>query len=101
MFNIVDTTGGGKIDFWIFKHEDFNVSRFERKYEENILGFKMNVSAPEDTILAKLHWIKKYVKVKSILYMHCVFMNCNSMCLIKSILMNGQKNCRWKICLKN
>lgn len=60
MFNIIDTTGGGKIDFWIFKDEDFNISRFQRKYEEKILGFKMNVSAPEDTILAKLNWIKKY-----------------------------------------
>lgn len=60
MFNIIDTTGGGKIDFWIFKDEDFDTSRFSRKYEESILGFKMNISAPEDTILSKLYWIKKY-----------------------------------------
>ncbi len=59
MFNVIDTTGGGKIDFWIFNDEDFDKSRFARKYEENILGFKMEVSAPEDTILAKLRWAKE------------------------------------------
>jgi hypothetical protein len=59
MFNVIDTTGGGKIDFWIFKDEDFDISRFSRKYEESVLGFKMIVSAPEDTILAKLRWSKE------------------------------------------
>ena len=30
----------------------------QRKYEENVFGFAMNVSSAEDTILAKLRWMK-------------------------------------------
>lgn len=58
MFNLIDTTGGDKIDFWILTDEDFDKSRFTRKYEEEMPGFKMKVSAPEDTILSKLRWAK-------------------------------------------
>lgn len=58
MFNLLDTTEGDKIDFWILTQEPFDVSRFRRKLEENALGFSMKVSSPEDTILAKLRWAK-------------------------------------------
>lgn len=58
MFNLIDTNEGDKIDFWILTNEAFDISRFERKYEENIFGFNMKVSMPEDTILAKLKWAK-------------------------------------------
>lgn len=56
MFNLIDTTEGDKIDFWILTDESYDISRFDRKYEENVFGFAMKVSAPEDTILAKLRW---------------------------------------------
>lgn len=58
MFNLLDTTEGDKIDFWILTNEPFDKSRFERKYEESVFGFKMKISQPEDTILAKLKWAK-------------------------------------------
>ena len=58
MFNLIDTTEGDKIDFWILTKDPFDESRFERKYKENIFGFDMKVSSPEDTILAKLRWAK-------------------------------------------
>ena len=58
MFNLLDTTEGDKIDFWILTQEPFDVSRFRRKLEENAFGFAMKVSSPEDTILAKLRWAK-------------------------------------------
>jgi hypothetical protein len=58
MFNLLDTTEGDKIDFWILTDEPFDTSRFERKYEETVFGFKMKISQPEDTILAKLKWAK-------------------------------------------
>lgn len=58
MFNLLDTNEGDKIDFWILTNEPFDTSRFERKYEENVFGFKMKISKPEDTILAKLRWAK-------------------------------------------
>lgn len=56
MFNLLDTTEGDKIDFWILTDNPFDQSRFARKYEEIILGFSMKISTPEDTILMKLHW---------------------------------------------
>jgi hypothetical protein len=38
--------------------EPFDQSRFARKREEVVLGMKLKVSVPEDTILAKLRWAK-------------------------------------------
>ena len=58
MFNLIDTQEGDKIDFWILTNGTFDKSRFERKYEEDVLGIKMKISKPEDTILAKLLWAK-------------------------------------------
>lgn len=58
MFNLIDTTAGDKIDFWILTEEPFDKSRFDRKYVENVYGFDMKISSPEDTILAKLRWAK-------------------------------------------
>ncbi|MBX2921108.1 MAG: hypothetical protein KF746_02865 [Chitinophagaceae bacterium] len=58
MFNLLDTDEGDKIDFWILTSEPFDVSRFERKYEELVFGIQMKISRPEDTILAKLRWAK-------------------------------------------
>ncbi|MEP7144421.1 MAG: hypothetical protein ABI707_16165 [Ferruginibacter sp.] len=56
MFNLLDTTEGDKVDFWILTNESFDQSRFARKYEEKVLGLSMKISRPEDTILMKLHW---------------------------------------------
>ncbi len=56
MFNIIDTNEGDKIDFWMLTDEPFDQSRFSRKYTEDIMGFSIQVSSPEDTILAKLRW---------------------------------------------
>ncbi len=56
MFNLLDTTEGDKIDFWILTQEPFDASRFQRKIKEHALGMVMQVSSPEDTILAKLRW---------------------------------------------
>ena len=56
MFNIIDTNEGDKIDFWMLTDEPFDQSRFSRlKYaEEDVMGFSIQVSSPEDTILAKV-----------------------------------------------
>src|SRR5215210_1932872 len=58
MFNLLDTTEGDKVDFWILTDEPFDQSRFARKYEEKVLGVSMKMSTPEDTILMKLRWAK-------------------------------------------
>lgn len=56
MFNLLDTTEGDKIDFWILTDDLFDQSRFARKQTENLLGISMKISSPEDTILMKLRW---------------------------------------------
>jgi len=58
MFNLLDTTEGDKVDFWMLTNEPFDQSRFARKYEEKMLGVPMKISSPEDTILMKLRWAK-------------------------------------------
>jgi len=58
-FNIICVKEGGKVDFWILKDEPFDRSRFSRKYTEEFMGFRMEVSSAEDTILAKLRWAKE------------------------------------------
>jgi len=56
MFNVIDATEGGKVDFWMLTEEPFDRSRFRRRIRERALGFEFEVSSPEDTILAKLRW---------------------------------------------
>ncbi|NPV54219.1 MAG: hypothetical protein HPY71_11985 [Firmicutes bacterium] len=58
MFNLLDVNEGIKVDFWMLTDDPFDKSRFSRKYVEDVLGIRMKVSSPEDTILAKLRWAK-------------------------------------------
>ena len=58
MFNLIDVTTGDKVDFWILTNAPFDRSRFSRKYVEEVMGMRIAVSSPEDTILAKLRWAK-------------------------------------------
>lgn len=56
MFNLIDTSENDKVDFWILTNEPFDFSRFQRRKQEEVFGQKMTISAPEDTIIAKLKW---------------------------------------------
>jgi hypothetical protein len=56
MFNLLDLVSGDKVDFWILTDAPFDRSRFARKQPVNILDLSFAISAPEDTILMKLHW---------------------------------------------
>ena len=58
MANLIELKGGDKVDFWILTNELFDQSRFSRKYSEKFMGIGMQVSSPEDTILAKLRWAR-------------------------------------------
>lgn len=58
VFNVIDTQDGDKIDFWMLTDSEFDNTRFTRRYGEDVFGIRMNVSSPEDTILAKLNWAK-------------------------------------------
>jgi predicted nucleotidyltransferase len=58
MFNLLHMEEGDKVDFWMVTDEPFDVSRFGRRRKEEVLGMSLDVSTPEDTILAKLRWGK-------------------------------------------
>ncbi|MDD5747695.1 MAG: hypothetical protein PHP64_01360 [Actinomycetota bacterium] len=58
MFNLIDINEGLKVDFWVLTDEPFDRSRFSRRLTEEVLGIKLRVSSPEDTILQKLKWAK-------------------------------------------
>jgi len=58
MFNLIYVPEGDKVDFWILTDEPFDRSRFARRRREIVLGEELVISAPEDTILAKLRWAK-------------------------------------------
>lgn len=56
MFNLIDTVGGDKIDFWALTDDQFDRSRFARRIRTCAFGTEVAVSSPEDTILQKLRW---------------------------------------------
>jgi hypothetical protein len=56
MFNLLDVLGGDKVDFWILTTEPFDCSRFSRRRRQTVEATQIDVSTPEDTILAKLRW---------------------------------------------
>jgi len=56
MFNLLDLAQGDKVDFWILTDEPFDQSRFHRKRVVEVLGLRLAISTPEDTILMKLRW---------------------------------------------
>jgi hypothetical protein len=58
MFNLIDVKEGYKVDFWVLTNAPFDQSRFSRRISEEFMGLSMQVSSPEDTILAKLRWAK-------------------------------------------
>jgi hypothetical protein len=44
------------VDFWLLTDDPFDRSRFGRRRVAEILGQRIAVSTPEDTILMKLRW---------------------------------------------
>ncbi|MBI5804667.1 hypothetical protein HZA73_01325 [candidate division TA06 bacterium] len=58
MFNVIETASGDKIDFWLLTEDPFDRERFARRRREEVFGFPVYVSSPEDTIMMKLRWAK-------------------------------------------
>lgn len=56
MFNLLDTTGGDKVDFWVLKDHPFDQECFAHRQAVDAGGMRLMVSRPEDTILQKLRW---------------------------------------------
>lgn len=59
MFNVIDPTSGLKIDFWILKHDAYDMERFRRRQKQQVLGHAVSMPSPEDVILSKLLWYKE------------------------------------------
>jgi hypothetical protein len=59
MFNVVDAGAGWKADLIILKDRPFSLREFSRKVPATILGTKVAVVSPEDSILSKLEWSKE------------------------------------------
>ncbi|HBC45561.1 MAG TPA: hypothetical protein DEO84_01015 [candidate division Zixibacteria bacterium] len=57
LFNLIDVNGGDKVDFWLLTNDPFDRSRFSRATIEQVFGYGMRISTPEDTILMKLKWL--------------------------------------------
>ena len=55
-FNFIDGETGIKVDFWVFKNDPFDRSRFKRKVAKKIAGQRIYFTSPEDLILIKLRW---------------------------------------------
>ncbi|MCY7350194.1 MAG: hypothetical protein LH606_05950 [Cytophagaceae bacterium] len=58
MFNLIDTTSGNKIDFWLLTFDAFDISRFGRRLRVPLFGNDVFIASPEDAILSKLRWSK-------------------------------------------
>jgi len=58
MVNLMDITGGDKVDFWMLPDSPYDKVCFSRRYVEDVVGIKVYVQRPEDTILSKLRWVK-------------------------------------------
>jgi len=56
MFNLLDTTEGDKVDFWLLTDDAFDRNRFARRRRAAFDELTIPVSSPEDTILMKLRW---------------------------------------------
>jgi hypothetical protein len=56
MFNLLDNSGGDKVDFWVLKPDAFDQQCFARRYLRKVAGIDVFISQPEDTIVAKLRW---------------------------------------------
>ena len=59
MFNLLVAETNDKVDFWMLKDTPFDRSCFARKYPEDFEDIWLQISMPEDTILAKLRWAKE------------------------------------------
>ena len=57
MFNVIDSSSGNKLDFWMLTDTEFDKSRFARRQRINALGLDNFIATtPEGAILSKLRW---------------------------------------------
>jgi hypothetical protein len=57
-FNVIDFSGGWKVDFVIRKGRPFSRTEFDRRREVEFAGLQMPIASAEDVVIAKLEWAK-------------------------------------------
>lgn len=61
MFNLIDSTSGNKVDFWLLTNDLFDQTRFARRRNAEVLGLdNFYVTTPEDTILRRIPYSASY-----------------------------------------
>ncbi|MCJ7740965.1 nucleotidyl transferase AbiEii/AbiGii toxin family protein [Candidatus Microgenomates bacterium] len=65
-FDILHLDSGIKIDFWLVKQTDFDLSKLKRGENITLYGQKIHLVSPEDLILTKLLWCKQIRSEKHI-----------------------------------
>ena len=58
-FNVIDMATAWKADLIVRKARPFSVEEMRRRVEADLLGTRVFVASPEDTIISKLEWAKQ------------------------------------------
>jgi hypothetical protein len=58
-FNVIDMATAWKADLIVRKARPFSEEELRRRAEGDILGARVPVASPEDTLIAKLEWAKQ------------------------------------------
>lgn len=58
MFNVLQTSTGQKIDFYVLPNDEYEQTRFARRIMLDVAGEHVPATSVEDTILSKLRWAK-------------------------------------------
>ena len=57
-FNVIDMATAWKADLIVRKARPFSVEEMRRRVEGDLLGARVSVASPEDTLISKLEWAK-------------------------------------------
>jgi hypothetical protein len=58
-FNVIDMATAWKADLIVRKARPFSVEEMRRRTEGDLLGARVFVASPEDTLISKLEWAKQ------------------------------------------
>lgn len=58
MFNVLRTSTGQKIDFYVLPDDEFEQARFARRRPIDVEGVEVQSATAEDVILGKLRWAR-------------------------------------------
>ena len=57
-FNVIDMATAWKADLIVRKARPFSVEEMRRRIDGDLLGARISVATPEDTLISKLEWAK-------------------------------------------